>query len=385
MERVKDMNEPIRVLNVTRVFKAAGIESFIMNMYRNIDRSKVQFDFLIMSDEESCYDEEIYKLGGRKYTIDIKTDDNIFIKIQKEAKALYDFLKEHEYKIIHIHYTTPLRAPYLLAAKKAGLPVRIYHSHSAEVSGKSKTKLLVYNYYRKKISKWATDWFACSNVAADWMFSKKLIRRGNVNIVYNGIDIKRFKYDENSRKIIRNELGLANEFVIIHTGRFIEQKNHKFVLEVFQKIKMHQINAKLLLLGTGDLFEKVKDYAHKLNIIDSVFFLGVHTDIERYLSAADCYIMPSLYEGLPVAAIEAECSGLPCFLSTNITREVALTDLVKFLDLSQPAEKWSKEMIASKSITREDKSLMIKNKGYDVRQVSKKLQKFYENAALREK
>ena len=138
-----------------------------------------------------------------------------------------------------------------------------------------------------------------------------------------------------------------------------------------------------MLLGTGDLFDKVKNYADKLNILDSVYFLGVHSDVERYLSAADCYIMPSLYEGLPVAAVEAECSGLPCYLSTNITKEVELTDAVKFMDLSQSAEEWADEILSCRNIIRKDKSEMVAQKGYDVHEEAKKLQSFYEDAMMR--
>ena len=372
----------IRVLNVTTVFKAAGIESFIMNMYRNMDREKVQFDFMVMRDEKEYYDDEIRKLGGKKYIIQ-KESKNILVRVLKESKALYTFLKMHPYQIVHIHYTTPLRAFYALAAKKAGVKVIVYHSHSAAVSGKSFLKRLLYSILRKCIEDWATDYFACSEVAAEWMFSRKLISDGKAKVVYNGIDVKRFRFSKSARNAVRNELGLSNEFAIIHTGRFLEHKNHKFILEVFQKVKMKQQDARLLLLGTGDLFDKVKNYADKLNILDSVYFLGVHSDVERYLSAADCYIMPSLYEGLPVAAVEAECSGLPCYLSTNITKEVELTDAVKFMDLSQSAEEWADEILSCRNIIRKDKSEMVAQKGYDVHEEAKKLQSFYEDAMMR--
>lgn len=370
------MSDPIRVLNITRVFKAAGIESFIMNMYRNVDRSKVQFDFLVMSGEKSCYDEEIHKLGGHKYTIDIKAD-NTFIKIQKEAKALYDFLKKHEYKIIHIHYTTPLRAPYLLAAKKAGVPVRIYHSHSAEVSGKSKVKLFVYNYYRNRISKWATTEYACSQAAANWMYEKKLIDSGAVQIIYNGIDTIRFSYNPKKREELRKELNVENNYVIAHTGRFLPQKNHRFIIDVFNEVKKREQSAKLLLLGVGDLQDEIRQKVDSLGISDSVYFLGVKKNVEDYLSAADCYIMPSLYEGLPVAAVEAECSGLPCVMSTNITKEVELTENTKFLSLNETAEFWATEIIKCKQLHREDCSKTVEEKGYDVKDVAVNLQNKY--------
>lgn len=370
------MGNPIKVLHVTRVFNAAGIESFIMNMYRNIDRSKVQFDFLVMSDEDSCYDTEIQCLGGHKYTINVK-GSNTFVKIQKESRELFRFLCKHKYKIIHIHYTTSLRAPYLLAAKKAGVPVRIYHSHSGKVNGKSKGKLLVYDYYRKKISKWATDWFACSKVAADWMFEKKLINSGKVQIVCNGIDTNRFKYNVEMRNRIRKQMNLGSAFTIMHTGRFLPQKNHSFIIDIFRKVKDYDATAKLLLLGVGDLQEAIKEKVKRLSLEDDVFFLGVKENVEDYLSAADCYLMPSLYEGLPVAAVEAQCSGLPCIMSTNITQEVALTNKVIFLPLSASLDSWADEVIKSKELYRQDDSETITQNGYNVKCVAKRLQHQY--------
>lgn len=202
------MNEPIiRVLHITEMLSAAGIESFIMNMYRNIDRDKVQFDFLVLRNEKEFYDEEIKSLGGKKYFVHSNIK-NTWLRILDEAHQIEEFLKIHPYEIVHIHYTTPLRAPYLLAAKKAGVATRIYHAHSAAVSGKSKLKLLFYEYYRKKIVKWGTTWFACSKAAAEWIFPEQLLQAGNVEIVHNGIDTERFKYNASKRNMIRKQLGL---------------------------------------------------------------------------------------------------------------------------------------------------------------------------------
>ena len=373
------MREPIRVLNITRVFQAAGIESFIMNMYRNIDRDKVQFDFLVMKDEKGCYDDEIDGLGGKRYYIDVKPK-NTFIRIIHESIKLYKFLKKNKYQIIHVHYTTPLRAPYLLAAKKAGVPVRIYHSHSAEVSGKSGMKLKIYNFFRKKITQWGTDWFACSNAAAEWMYEKKLIENNKVKVICNGIDTNKFGFCQADRDAVREEYGVEDKFIIIHTGRFLEQKNHKFILDVFNKVKDKCSSAVLMLLGTGPLIDEIKHKAKVLGIEESVFFLGVHSDVNRFLSAADCYIMPSLYEGLPVAAIEAQCAGLPCVFSDNITSEVMVTENVSFLSLNSDIEKWCETIVGSQNVIRKDCIVSIIEHGYDVCNVAEALQDFYEKA-----
>lgn len=371
-------NTPLRVLHITEMLSAAGIESFIMNMYRHIDRSKIQFDFLILRDQKEFYDDEIRSLGGRKYCVH-SSKKNTLLRIWDESKQIEEFLKKHKYHIVHIHYTTPLRAPYLLAAKRVGIPVRIYHAHSAVVSGKSKLKLLIYNYYRNKIEKWGTDWFACSQAAAEWIFPDKLLKSGNVKVVYNGIDTVRFQYSENKRNKIRNELKLGESFTIIHTGRFIEQKNQMFILDIFKKLLVKCPDAKLLLLGTGDLLDKTKEHAATLNILENVQFLGVKSNVEEYLCAADCYIMPSLYEGLPVAAVEAQCAGLPCILSKNITNEVNLGKKVSFVSLSAPISEWCDKILEYRNVTRMDGSRDVVACGYGIQYGAEKLQKFYEN------
>lgn len=370
------MEKQIRILNVTTVFKAAGIESFIMNMYRHIDRTKVQFDFMVMRNEKEFYDEEIKALGGRKYTINMSAG-NVFIKVIKESMELFRFLKKNPYEIIHIHYTTPLRAFYLLAAKKAGVRTRIYHSHSAEVSGKSGMKRLIYNWLKKGIEAWGTHYFACSEVAAQWMFSQDILTAKRYRVIYNGIDVNKFKFNLEDRKAVRQELGIEDKYVVIHTGRFLEQKNHRFIVEVFKELKSKYSKAYLLFLGTGDLFESIGQLVKQHGLEKDVCFLGVRPDVNRYLNAADCYIMPSLYEGLPVAAVEAECADLPCVFSTNITDEVALTERVTFLQLDEPVTKWCDVLLGYRNLDRRNVSEKIAERGYAVKSVAQALQKFY--------
>lgn len=370
------MENQIRVLHVTTVLAAAGIESFIMNMYRNMDRTQVQFDFMVMRDEKEFYDDEIASMGGKKHTISIPTG-NTLLRILKESRALYRFLKANRYQIVHIHYTTPLRAPYLWAAKKAGVSVRIYHSHSAEVSGKSKGKLWIYDYFRKKITDWSTHRFACSEAAAKWMYSSKVFEHRDYRVICNGIDVERFRFDRRARDEVRAELGLGDAYVIVHTGRFLEQKNHRFIIEVFRTLKQRCPKAKLLLLGKGELLEEMKALVESCSLREDVHFLGVRSDVERILSASDCYLMPSLYEGLPVAAVEAECAGLPCVFSENITKEVALTKKTAFLSLKQPVSEWCDQLLAYRDVIREDCSGEVAAKGYSIQNGAKALQAFY--------
>lgn len=373
------MVEPLRVLHVTSVLRAAGIESFIMNIYKAIDRQKVQFDFLVMRDEKEFWDDTIDKMGGRKYGAKIPKTHGALNRVKQESVYLEHFLRIHHYDIVHIHATTPLKAAYLKAAEKAGVPVRIYHSHSAYVSGKSKMKYVMYDICRKMIAKYATHCFACSKAAADWMYPKKLVQSGKVAVIPNGIDIGRFAYSIEKRQECRAELGIHQDaFVIGHTGRFTVQKNQKFVIDIFSQLIRRVPNAELVLLGTGDLLQEVEKYSQSGEYHEKIHFLGVRPDVDRVLSAMDAYVMPSLYEGLPVAAVEAECSGLPCYLSDRITKEVAFTKQVHFLPIEKGADYWAKMI---ESITNDDErslgSTAVARHGYDIAQTSQCLQQFY--------
>lgn len=378
-------NNPIRILHITEMLSAAGIESYIMNNYRRIDRTKVQFDFLVLRDQEEYYDEEVNRLGGRKYCISINIS-NTLLRILEESRQIKKFLKKNHYDIVHIHYTTPLRAPYLLAVKQAGVKTRIYHSHSAYVSGKSQTKMIVYKMMQKGIYKWATHFFACSEAAAEWMYDEKTRNEKDVKVMFNGIDTVKFSFHPDERKKIRTQLGIEEKFVIIHTGRFKDQKNQSFILDVFKYFLSRNANSVLLLLGEGELLQEMKEKATYLGISNVVFFLGVKSNVADYLSAADCYIMPSLYEGLPVAAIEAECCGLPCVFSKNITREVELCPEVSFLGLDESLENWSRKLEEYKHVKRNPKAAeTIKKAGYDVQDCADMLQKFYIEQSSRER
>ena len=370
-------NHPKRVLHITEMLSAAGIESFIMNIYRNINRDEVQFDFLVLRNQQEFYDEEIASLGGKKYYVHSNVH-NTFLRILDESKKIEDFLKKNHYDIVHVHYTTPLRAYYLKAAKRANVPVRIYHSHSAKILGKSKFKLIIYNHCKKVIDKYATDFFACSKAASQWMYSENTIKKNKVQIIYNGIDTKRFLYNEVVRERVRNKYFLEDDFVIIHTGRFSEQKNQLFIIDIFNEVKKKKNNAKLFLLGEGILkkecIEKVKQY----KLEDDVFFMGVRQNVQDYLFASDCYVMPSLYEGLPVAGVEAECTGLTCIFSNNITDEVQLNDNVVFLSLDYSAEQWATTIIERNDVENRSSAVYyVKKAGYDIYDVTKKIQRFY--------
>lgn len=248
-------NEPIRVLHIVPNMQAGGLETLIMNIYRNIDRTKVQFDFLVHYTGNYFYDDEIRSLGGRIYKLSVR-DDNNFIKYLKDLDA---FFKKHpEYKIVHGHMES-LGQFYFKAAKKDGVPVRVAHSHNSATENTFKGKIKGLLLKRYKV--FATDYFACSQKAGEFMFANK-----KFTVLKNAIIVNNFIYNENERNRLRKELGIEGKIVIGHAGRFCEQKNHKFLIDVFKKIADLENNAVLLLIGAGETFEKVKEQ-HKRFLI----------------------------------------------------------------------------------------------------------------------
>ena len=376
------MCDKIRVLHVTEMLQAAGIESFIMNVYRNIDRERIQFDFFITRDEKEFYDDEISKLGGKKFVTNFNQNSNVFIRVLKESKALYKFLKKSDYQIIHVHSGTPLRIFYLLAAKCAGVKKRIYHSHSAEVKGPHSNlgiKKVIFKFLKVFFPLFGTDFFACSKAAGEWMYTKNMIRHDKVRVIYNGINSIEFQYDEEVRKVYRKELGLENKFVIGHVGRFNTQKNHTFLIDIFREIQTMDKQTVLLLLGEGELEGNIREKVSNLNLSETVKFLGVRHDVNKVMQAMDAFVLPSNYEGLPVVGVEAQAAGLPMFWSDNITNEVVITPNINLLSLNLSAKEWAK-IIMQKGKKNHRKNMLdyIVKSGYDLSKSDNELQKFYE-------
>lgn len=372
------MEESYRVLHITEKLQAAGIESFIMNIYRNIDRSKVQFDFLVTRNQTEFYDDEIKELGGKKNVIDKMHIKNTFFRVIRESIELYKFLKKNNYECIHIHSGTPLRVFYLMAAKLAKIKIRIYHSHSGEVLGPHKNlniKKVIFKFLSNMMPFFATDYFACSEVAAVWMYPKRILK--DVKIIHNGIDIEKFLFNNEIRDEYRLKLDLQDNLVIGHIGRFNNQKNHTFLIDVFNELHKENKEAKLLLIGEGKLKEEMKEKVKKLNLEEGVLFLGVRDDVSQIMQAMDVFVLPSNYEGLPVVGVEVQASGLNSIFSDKITKEVIVTNNVKMLSIENNIEEWVKTIESIKTYERKDESENIRKNGYDIKDVAIQVQTFY--------
>lgn len=359
-------NKPIRVAQIIGKWLGGGVESVVMNYYRHIDRSKIQFDFICDEDSTNIPYEEIEKLGGKVILIPP------YQKIFKYHKELKKILKEGNYKIVHSHINTLSVFP-LRAAKKAGVPVRIAHSHST--TNKKEWKKNVLKQILRPFSRvYATDYMCCSELAGRWLFGNKEYDKGNVYLLNNAIDLEKFKYDEKIRKKKRKELNIKEDTLVIgHVGRFVEQKNHRFLIDIFNEVHKQKENSVLLLAGQGPLMEEMKEKVKTLGIEDFVEFLGQRDDINELYQAFDVFCLPSLYEGLGMVLIEAQANGLPCIASTEVPRIAKLTELVSFLSLNQNVNEWADEILKCKNIKRISRVKEIANGGYDINVESHKI------------
>ena len=366
-----EKNEPIRVAQIIGKWLGGGVESVVMNYYRHIDRTKIQFDFICDEDSTNIPYGEIEKMGGKVILIPP------YQKVFKYHKKLKEVLKSGGYKIVHSHINT-LSVFSLFAAKCARVPVRIAHSHST-TNKKEKKKNLLKQVLRPFSKVFATDYMCCSELAGRWLFGNKEYDNGNVYLLNNAIDLDKFKYDEEKRKEKRKELNIEDSTLVIgHVGRFAEQKNHRFLIYIFNEVHKQKENSILLLAGQGPLMEEMKEKVRNLGLEKNVKFLGQRNDINELYQAFDVFCLPSLYEGLGMVAVEAQVSGLLCFVSTEIPEIAKVTEKIVFINLENNIKTWT-EIIFNhlKNTNRKNTNFTDVLKKYDIKLEACKLEKKY--------
>ena len=360
--------EPIRVLHNIASLHFGGSQAFVMNLYNNMDRKKVQFDFVVTPEERKDLYEQVEKMGGRIFVCPKYTGKNHFAY----CKWWDSFFKEHpEYHVIHGHVRSTASI-YLKIAKKNGL-VTIAHSHST--SNGSGISAIVKDMLQLPIQHTADYLFACSDKAGKWLYGEKATKQANYRMIPNGVNLKRFAFCEEKRQQMRQELGIAKDtFVLGITA----PKNHQFLAELFAEYHKENPNSRLLLIGNGELFETVQQQCVQLGISDAVIMVGSKTNPEDYYQAMDVFVFPSLWEGLPVSVVEAQANGLPCLLSDVITHDVDLTDQVKYLSLTDK-KAWLREVadIQRKPRIATTAENMVRLQPFDATVVAKQLQSFY--------
>lgn len=368
--------EPIRVLNLFTIMDCGGAETMVMNYYRNIDRTKVQFDFMVHRQERGAYDDEIERLGGHIYRMPA-------IRPWTSAqyrRAVQKFYKEHpEYKIVHSHMSE-LGYYNFIESKKAGVPVRICHAHSNP--REFDAKMLVRTYYKKSMMPYITHMFTCGLESAQWLFGKQ--RKKEFIQLNNAIDAKKYSYDESVRVKVRTDLGLQERFVIGHVGRFGPEKNHVGVVDIFSQLHQEHPESVLLLVGQDqcELGKKIHEKVESLGLTESVRFLGVRSDVADVMQAMDVFLFPSLFEGFGIVALEAQAAGLPTLVSERIPEECRITNLIQVEKLDIPPDVWAERIWEARTTPRTDRYEEIKASGFDIKENAKKLQEFYLNVYM---
>lgn len=395
------MEKRIRVLHVLGGVGLGGAESRIMDLYREMDRKKIQFDFLVHSkalnrsrkapDEragKACfaetgvdlwcdrapefYDEEIRRLGGHIYVLPKFKVYNYFAY----KKAVRKFFEQHhEFRVVQGHMTSTAGI-YLPVAAKCGVPVTVAHARNAGVE--KGLKGLATKFFRRGLVGKADHCFACSALAGRDVFGNAAMNQGKVKIIHNAIDVERFAYDPQKRAAVRARLGLEGKLVLGHVGRFNYQKNHPFLIEIFAALCARRPDAVLLLLGEGPDQEKIREKCRQLGIADRVRFLGNQKQPEDFYQAMDLFLLPSFFEGLPGVLVEAQAAGLRCLVSATVTREAQATDLVTYLGLSQPPEEWAQEIETAASYERRNTSEEMREAGFDVKTQAEAYRLFYQ-------
>lgn len=335
-----------------------------MNYYRQMDRRRVQFDFLTHRDGEKDYDAEIRALGGRIYHVPpVNPFGGSYLR------SLDAFFADHpEYRVVHSHLDC-MSAPVLRAAKKRGVPVRLAHSHSSSQDKDLKYPLKL--LCKRSIPAQATGLFACGEKAGQWMFGGAGFR-----VLPNAIDAAAYRADETVRRAVRSELGLEDAVVLGHVGRFSEPKNHSFLIDLFAAAAEKEPRARLLLIGGGEGRSAIEKKVQALGLADKVLFLGVRGDVYRLLQAMDVFVFPSLYEGLPVSLVEAQAAGLPCVISDRVPRESVLTGGVEQLPLGDAAL-WAEHVLQAAAVGKRDNFDAICAAGFDIAQNARWLEEFY--------
>lgn len=364
------MNKTIRILHVTATINMGGIENFIMNIYRNIDRNKVQFDFLIHQEKKQVFEDEILSLGGKVFRISSLGKIGHFRYI-KELREF--FLSHQEYKIVHSHYNT-ISGIILREAKKCGIKIKIAHSHTSYPKY-GFVESIYKNYSKSLINKNTDERYACSQKAGEWLYGKNK----NFKVINNGINPKEYRFNEEIRKSIRNELKIEDKDILIgHVGRFSPEKNHEFIIDIFKELYFKNPRYRLVLVGAGDAENKIKEKVENLNLQKVVKFLGIRQDVKKLLQGFDIFILPSIFEGLPVTLVEAQGAGLKCFISDTVTKEIDLEcGLTEFIGLDKSSVEWAEIIDKNREYTRKNTINSLKSHGYDSEENAKEIERKY--------
>lgn len=363
---------PLNVLYVNGgIMDMGGISSYMMNYYRHINKNKIHIDFVVHGNEQGIFDEEIKDSGSFIYNVPVKSKDYL-----GNINALKKIFNTKKYPIVHSHLDAG-SYHVLKVAKSCGIPVRIAHSHNTDFLATNSIKQIINRYYRAQLKNVANYTMACSDMAGKWLFGEN----STYQVIKNAIDIRKFVYSEKSRFQIRRKLNIDEDKIVIgHVGRFDKQKNHMFLLKLFAKLVRYKTDFCLVLIGDGNLRSLIENEIEKLHISDYVYLIGYTREIEKYYSAFDLFVMPSLFEGLGIAAIEAQTNGLPCILADTLPAEAVVSSVAVRIPLQEQI--WLQTILKTQKVRQNNISSIIQA-GYDIETEAQYLEDIYFNLVKR--
>lgn len=377
-------SKPVRILHVFDYLGLGGAETRTVELYRYIDRSKVQFDFLVHTEREEYYDKTVEEMGARIYHIPRFNGFN-YVTYKRALEKLFSE-NAGTWEMVHGHMTS-VASLYLPVAKKYGVKRTIAHARSAGTEPGFKTLATKVFEFPLRFPGMTDERFAVSREAGISVFGKRLTKQGRVRVITNAIDTSRAAFQENLRERLRAELNLRGCVVMGHAGSFVYAKNHPFLLQIFAQLKKKQgkdgKNWKLMMAGAGDSMDEIRALSKRLSVEKDVLFLGRRNDMKACYSAMDVFVYPSYYEGLPGVVVEAQAAGLPCLISDRITKEVMVTPLVSDMDITLDAGVWAdkaEELLTQQGDRKESgaKALeILRGAGFDVREQARHMTAFY--------
>lgn len=364
----------VKVLHIIGALSIGGAENVAMNFCRYLDKNKFTCDYLIYSDDIGEYEDEAKMNGANIFRITSPTKS-----YRHFVYDLVKILKNEQYDVVHAHNLLN-NGIVLLLAKICGIKKLVCHSHSTNSGGSNNFIYLIYERLMKFLIKiFATDFIACGVDAGNYLYGQKLFNKKG-KVVLNGIDMKKYTYSEETETIVRKELEIDNDTIVLgHVGRFSPVKNHDFLIDLFYEFWKENKNSKLLLVGDGELREEIQKKIENLGIESSVIITGVRMDVEKIMQVIDVFIFPSFYEGFPLALIEAQAIGIPCLVSDNITKQAQITNLINYLDLNSSFQEWIRCIKTTKIKSKKKETINLISSEFDINSTIKEMEKIYAN------
>lgn len=358
----------IRILHVLSSLDAGGVEKLLQNYYERLDREQFHFDFIVHGRRKGMLEDFFRQQGSRIFHVVPKSLNPV-----GNFRQMKRIIRSGHYDVVHCHQDVMSAVPLYLAAG-SGVPVRIAHSHVADVPGKKLIKRSLKGVMKAS----ATHYMACSEPAGTWLFGARIVGGARFRVLKNAIDERSFLFRMDLRQQVRKELGIGGTFVVGSVSRFTFEKNHEFLLEIFREVLKREPAAVLLLVGDGPLKNKVLGRAGQMGIRDRILFLGIRPDVGRLMQAMDVFVLPSRYEGFGMVLLEAQVSGLPCFASRHVVpAECNVTGEVEYIPLERGAGVWAERILRRRDAERHDNSQVIRAGGYEIGSAAAGLEEYY--------